>query len=1302
MGQRFPERGLYNVSAAWRLPRGISLTALRRAAERLSARHPAWRATFSEREGTPVQTVHEYLLPDFREIHVADTLGADFKGRLDREAARPFDFEQGPLARWVLFFSERYDPVLLLIVHHTIVDGWSISTLLPELGELYRIETDGLAADPPLPARSHAQFIQEQSDWLESAVGARQKAYWKERLSGNIPLLDLPTDHPRRADPSFDSDCILFPIPPDLREKARKLARDAGVRPLAVWLSVWFVLLHRLSGQEILVSKIPVAGRETAYNGVLGFFINILPIHIHYAGQETFQAFLRQIADTLESALAHRDWPFQRMTQDVDRDTLSALSQNTFSWQNYNNLGERDTPLVTAFEDVGDIWHVGGMEWELVRLPQQRDETDIQIQLINLPGNQYGALQYSSDLFDRSTIERWIGHFLQLLRGIVANPETPMAELSLLTEMERNRILLEWNDTATSYPQDKCVHELFQEQAANTPDAVAVIFEKEEIGYGELNARANRLAHRLRALGVGQEVLVGLFVERSVSMIVGLLAILKAGGAYAPLDPEYPADRLAFMAEDAGLAVLLCHAATRDRAPECARILDMDAEAAAIAEGSPDNPGRVVEPDNLAYVIYTSGSTGRPKGVCIEHGNVSNFLHGMGRKPGFSNGDILLAVTTLSFDISVLEIFLPLVFGGRLVVASRSDAQDGRALARLIDKYHVTFLQAAPATWRLLEVEGWKHCSFLTALCGGEALPDDLANALSLNVSILWNMYGPTETTVWSLTKRIHPGESISIGRPIPNTRIYILDPKQQPLPIGIPGELHIGGAGVARGYLDRPDLTAERFISDPFSNDPDARLYRTEDLCRWLPDGNIAYLGRMDTQVKIRGFRIECGEVENALLADDSVREAVVDARGEGGNKRLVAWIVAADGYAALQVGLRAYLRAMLREHLPDWMLPSVFLFMDALPLAPSGKIDRRALPDPDSNEFRTRSKYTPARNATQETLCAIFADALGAKQISIHDDFFQLGGHSLLATRVVSRIRERLRIELPLRALFQHATPAGLAATIEADEKWQPSILLPLKTGGAKPPLFCIHPVGGGAFCYRELADRLPEEIPVYGIQAVGFEGNEAPLTDINAMAARYVREITALWPGPYNLYGWSFGGVVAFEMARLLQAAGREVTLLALADTGHPSRFRGKKAEENEIMAHLLAEAGEVESTSCDEIKNMAPAARRTRLQRQMASASPTDAALEHFVHLYRTNSRALATCQLSPWPGDMLFLSAAEPLALGDDLPDNEPIELPWRGLARDIQRHVVPGNHFTLHRQPNVDEIARILAEYPRA
>ena len=1308
MGQRFPKRGLYNVSAAWRLPRGISLAALRRAAERLGARHPTWRATFSEREGVPFQTVHEYLLPDFREVHVADTLGTDFRKLLDAEASRPFDFEQGPLARWVLFFSERYDPVLLLVVHHTIVDGWSISTLLPELGKLYRAESGGPQMEPPLPARSYAQFIQEQSDWLASPAGGRQKAFWKERLSENILPLDLPTDRPRRSDPSFDSDCILFPIPPNLRKKARALAKHAGVRPLAVWLSACFVLLHRLSGQETLVTSIPVAGRKKTYDGVLGFFVNILPIRLHCSGQERFRSFLLQTANTLESALAHRDWPFQLMTQDVSRDTLSALLENTFSWQNYNNLGERDAPLVTRFEDVGDIWHVGGMDWELVRLPQQRDQTDIQIQLINLPDSQYGALQYSSDLFDRSTAERWIGYFMQLLQGIVADPETPIAELSLLTETERHRILVEWNDTASPYPQNKCIHELFQEQAINTPDAVAVIFENEKISYGELNIRANRLAHRLRGMGVGPEALVGLFVERSVEMIVGLLGILKAGGAYVPLDPEYPKDRLAFMSDDARLAVLLCHGATRNRLPKCAaRILDVDAEAAAIAGESSGNLAPLATPNNLAYVIYTSGSTGKPKGVMVEHRGLTNLAWAQTGTFRVTPEDRVLQFASLNFDASLEQIFSTLLGGAGLVLRGR-EIWTVEECWHEVHRNNVTIANLPPVyLHQLLEFclknkTPSSRFPIRQFVAGGEALGAAAAGLCrELGVPLV-NAYGPTEATITATIFHLSHDENIAtvpIGSPIPNTRAYILDHYRRPIPIGVGGELYIGGAGVARGYLNRPDLTAERFIPDPFSDDPDARLYRTGDLCRWLPDGAIEFLGRIDTQVKIRGFRIECGEVENALLSDSSIRQAVVDARGEGMDKRLVAWIVLADGYGALQLGLPAYLRAILREHLPDWMLPSALLFVDALPLTPSGKIDRRALPDPDVDagvdELGARAKYVPARNSTEENLRAIFADVLDAGRVGIHDDFFELGGHSLLATKVIAMARERLRVELPLRALFQYPTPVGLSAAIEADEKWRPTILVPLKIGGAQPPLFCVHPVGGGAFRYRELADCLPRDLPVYGIQAVGFEGNEPPLTDIEAMATRYVQEITTLWQGPYNLYGWSFGGLVAFEMAGLLRAAGREVSLLALADTGHPSRFQGEKEpEEDEIMAHLLAEA---ESIPFREIGNMTLAARRTRLRRQVAARSnPSESQLDHFIDIYRINRRALSTCRLSPWPEDMLFLSAKEPLD-----PDDEPIHLPWRGLARNIHHHVIPGNHFTLHRQPNVDEIARILAEHPR-
>nr|VFK56154.1 MAG: amino acid adenylation domain-containing protein [Candidatus Kentron sp. TUN]VFK62342.1 MAG: amino acid adenylation domain-containing protein [Candidatus Kentron sp. TUN] len=1309
MEQRFPEQGLYNVSAAWRLPWNVSFPALRRAAERLSARHPAWRTTFSEQDGVLFQIVHDYLLPDFREVHVTDTIGKDFETILSVEASRPLSLEQGPLVRWILFFSERYRPILLLVVHHMVVDGWSISALLSDLGKLYGEEMGG-SVDLPVPTRSYAEFIEEQSRWQGSSDGKREKAFWKETLSRNVPLLDLPTDRPRRSKPSFDSDYVMFAIPPVLQEKVRKFAKYAGVRPLAVWLAVWFVLLYRLSGQETLVTKIPIAGRGRAYDGVLGFFVNTLPICVRCSSSDRFRTFLRHTANTLEAALVHRDWPFSLMTRDVNRNTLPALLQNTVSWQNYNNFGAPSL-LVTKFEEVGDIWHVGDMAWELVRLPQQRNETDIQLQLINLPDNQYGALQYASDLFDRSTIERWSGYFIRLLEGIVAEPEMPIAKLPLLTDAERQRILVEWSNTKVSCPANKCIHELFEAQVAKAPDTVAIIFENQKISYGELNARSNRLAHRLRALGVGSEILVGLFVERSMEMIVGLLAILKAGGAYVPLDSDYPTERLAFMAEDANFSMLLCHGATRDRLPKCtARILDIDAEAAVIAEENADNPPRFTAPDNLMYVIYTSGSTGKPKGVMIEHRMVASHVLSMIDLYGLTPEDRILQFASLNFDASVGQVFGTLAVGATLVVRGvkvwtpeeclHNILHHGVTVARMTPSYVQQLLSTAIAHRQALQVSNFRLLNV-----GGEMLPQIIVRywrEIALDNRRLLNTYGPTETTV-SVTAFEVPEDwqenaaSIPIGRPLPGRVLYILDSHLQPVPIGVGGELYIGGAGVGRGYLNYPEFTTDKFIPDPFQSDPKVRLYRSGDSCRWLPDGTIEFLGRIDTQVKIRGFRIECGEVENTLLSEPSVHKAVVDVRGEGVDKRLVAWIVVVDSYRILQPGLRAYLRAHLRTRLPDWMVPSVFMFVDALPLMPSGKIDRRALPAPDASEFESEIKYIAPRDPIEETLCGIFAQVLDVERVGIHDDFFELGGHSLLAIRIVFLIREHLGIDLPLRALFQHPTPAGLADTIPQRRKWISTLLFPLggKENTSIPPLFCVHPVGGGTVCYRKLADYLGEDWPVYGIQAVGFEGNDAPLTDIDTMAGRYVEEITALWPnGPYNLYGWSFGGVVVFRMAQLLQAMGREVALLALADTAHPSHFEGVKAlGEDEIMLRLLAEAGDVKPTSFNEFKKMTPTARQTYLQQRIATNSNLSGfgEMKRFVRIYRANLQALATYRPTSWVGKLVFIAAQEPFSI-----DEAPLDLRWRDLASQVEYHVVSGNHFTMHRQLNVRDIGEIL------
>jgi len=643
-----------------------------------------------------------------------------------------------------------------------------------------------------------------------------------------------------------------------------------------------------------------------------------------------------------------------------------------------------------------------------------------------------GFIEYDTDLFDSDTIDRMVGHFQTLLEGIAANPNQRISNLPILTEAERRRLLVEWNATKRDYPSGKCIHELFEAEVKRTPHTIAIVFEDQQLTYRELNGRANQLAHRLQALGVGPGTLVGICIERSLQMVVGLLAVLKAGGAYVPLDPSYPKERLAFMLDDT-VAVLLTQHGLLDLLPDHkARVVCLDTDWELIERESRRKPVSDVTSDNLAYVIFTSGSTGKPKGVEISHRAVVNFLHSMREEPGLTEQDTLFSVTTLSFDIAALEIFLPITVGARVVIISGETASDGSLLAGKLAQCGATAMQATPATWRLLLEAGWQGSKQLTMLCGGEALPRELAAPLMVKGSSLWNLYGPTETTIWSTLCRVDSKERrISIGHPIANTQIYILDSHLQPVPIGVPGDLYIGGDGLARGYLNRPDLTKERFIPNPFSDEPGARLYKTGDLARYLPDGNIEFLGRIDGQVKIRGFRIELGEIENVLGQAPGVREAVVLAREDTpGEKRLVAYMVP-DRKLSLPTG---ELRTFLKEKLPEYMVPSAFVVLERLPLTPNGKVDRKALPAPDTSRPDFSGAFVAPRNSVEEVLAGIWTDVLKLECVNVHDNFFDLGGHSLLAIRVISRVRQAFRIEIPLRALFENPTVAGLAESLEA----------------------------------------------------------------------------------------------------------------------------------------------------------------------------------------------------------------------------------------------------------------------------
>ncbi|MBI3761432.1 MAG: amino acid adenylation domain-containing protein, partial [Chloroflexi bacterium] len=805
---------------------------------------------------------------------------------------------------------------------------------------------------------------------------------------------------------------------------------------------------HRYTGQDDILLGSPLAGRSRAeLSRIVGYFINPVVLRSDLGGNPAFKEFLGRVRGTVLGALEHEDFPFPLLVERLQprRDaSRSPLFQVAFIW---DKLPQPEEPGEAAARQDGRM-----LDLEPIAVGQRGAPFDLTLTVAEGSGSLTASFQYNTDLFDAERIVRMSGHLRTLLEGVAADPEQRLSELPLLTDAERHQMLAEWNDTRSDYPADARLHDLFEAQVQRTPEAIAVVFEGDSLTYRELNRRANQLANYLRTLSVEPEDRVGLCVERSLEMAVGLLGILKAGAAYVPMDPAFPKVRLNLMWEDCGASVLLTHGQALDNLPRhAAHVVSLDGDSEAIARESADNPAGNVTPDNLAYVIYTSGSTGKPKGVQITHRAVVNLLHAMRAQPGLSERDVLLAVTSLSFDIAALEIFLPLTVGARLVVASRQVTSDGVRLMEMLAQCGATVMQATPATWRLLLEAGWQGDRQLKILCGGEALPRDLANQLLERGAALWNLYGPTETTIWSTVHPVAAGSwPVPIGRPIANTHLYLLDANLNPVPVGVPGELHIGGLGLARGYLNLPDLTAERFISNPFLKDEDGekaatfrlppsafRLYKTGDVALYLPDGNIEFLGRVDHQVKVRGFRIELEEIETRLRGHPAVREAVVVARdveGAPGDKRLVAYLVPDRDYVQSRSSASdsnpspSELRRFLTETLPDYMTPAHFVILDAMPLTPNGKVDRLALPAPDRARPALDAAFVAPRTPVEKLLAEIWSQVLGVETVGAHDNFFELGGASIQVLQIVAQAGEAGLTFKP-ESFFVHQTIAELA---------------------------------------------------------------------------------------------------------------------------------------------------------------------------------------------------------------------------------------------------------------------------------
>ena len=1118
--QMAPGSPVYNINAAIRLTGPMDVAVLERSLDEIVRRHAVFRTAFLLVDGEPVQAVSSFLkLPvdvvDLQHLpeHERQAEATYLAGK---EAQRPFDLARAPLLRVGLIRLAPDDHVLLVTMHHMVADGWSLEILYRELSRIYttfcRNERSPL---DELPFQ-YVDFACWQHQWLQEAALDRHLSYWKEQLKGAPAVLELPTDRPRPAMERFGGGTQRRLLSKSLMTPLEALSREKGATPFMTLLAAFAILLYRYTGQDDLVMGALVANRNRVeLEPLIGYFASPLPLRVQLSGNPTMSELLDRVRATALGGYEHQELPFEKLVEELapERDlSRNPLFQVAFSLQksaaaSLNLPGVAASPLV---------------------IERGTSKFDLTLHLIETDDGARAAVEYNTDLFDAATIERMLGHYHMLLQGIIANPHRRISEFPILTDREEQQIIYRWNDSARDYSEDPCIHQLIEAQVEKSPDAIAVVFEKTQLTYRELNRRANQLARYLRRMGVGAEDAAAVCVERSVTMMVAVLAVLKAGAAYVPLDPAYPRERLSFMLEDSRALVLLTQGNSIS-GTEHANVVCLDRQEQTIVTESEDDLSSAVSADNPAYVIYTSGSTGKPKGVQVTHRGLRNVFGSMCERPGMSDRDVFLAVSSLSFDIAALELIFPLTAGARVVIASREATTDGDQLKEVLSQSGATIMQATPATWRLLLDAGWSGDSDLRVQCGGEALSRELARELLGRSSSLWNLYGPTETTIYSTAGRVLPEDDpISIGRPIANTQIHLLDSRLAPVPVGIPGELYIGGDGLARGYVNQPDLTADKFIPNPFSCKGGARLYRTGDLARYLSDGRIDWLGRSDHQVKIRGFRIELGEVEAALAQHPEVRGAIVTAFQRGEDKRLVAYVIPANEKNSSTESLRGFLKARL----PDYMVPAMFSFLETFPLTSNGKIDRKALPPPDQRRSDPNGTFVAPCTVTEKLLAKIWAEVLQLDRVGVHDNFFELGGHSLSAMRLISKISSALNRSLGLKLLFMHPSIAELAVVLDEIRSDEPSSDVPKPCGRAARPRQ-LPPV---EFERRPLLSLIASgKMPSVDSAALGYLSEEtlarAGLTSETALLDWYGNMPTVSW-----ILETSLGRIAVITLPRL----------------------------------------------------------------------------------------------------------------------------------------------------------------------
>lgn len=1149
----------FKMPIRWCLKGQINPQLLERAFNEVIRRNEILRTTLTEVDGQPMQKVALSLkirvpLVDLQSM-AAQERAAELERIADGVGGDQFNMSALPLIHAALVRLEDQDYVLCVTVHPIICDGLAVGLVAQEVFQIYDAFVKGLPSPLPEPEMQYGDYAIWQKEYVHSEAVKEQASYWLSQLKDAKPFEVMP-DHPRPALQTTNGAFASLQLPTSLTDLVQGVSKKHGNTFFITVFAAFLTLLYRYTGQEDISVGTEVSGRtETEHERIIGLFLNTLVLRADLSGNPTFPELLERVQDVVMQAIANQDVPFQRIVEivnpprDPSRKPLFQinfmLQRSTVSNQDYDTFSLIDIPS----KPLGALF-------------------DLNWLMVERANGWRVAIQYNTDLFEADTISRMLVQFLELLEEIAADPAQRLSEFAVLTDPERS-LLDAWNDTAKSFEACSTIHDLFDLQVARTPGAAAVRFGRDRWTYAELNKRANQLAHYLGRLGVKPGMRVGLCVERSLEMMAGLLGILKAGAAYVPLDPAFPPARLLDILNDSQSSVLVTQEKLRPVFQNMrGRVVALDSDWAKISLESGDTPKLDSADDRLAYVIYTSGSTGKPKGVEVPHRAVVNLLSAMKEQLGIGSDDVLVAVTTLSFDISAFELFLPLIAGAQVIVASRQETVDGMQLLALLQRSNATVMQATPATWRMLVDSGWKERGRLKMLCGGDVLPRKLADELLATGGELWNMYGPTETTIWSSALRVqHDSGPVPIGPPIANTRFYVMDQNQQLVPLCAPGELYIGGAGVALGYSNQSELTKDRFFSDPFSPGSKARLYRTGDIVRWRESGQIEFLGRTDNQVKIRGFRVETGEIESILTANADIREAAVTCfEDRSGSKSLVAYLVAQPGSRKPSP---EELRGYLQKTLPEYMQPSAFVWLGSLPRTANGKIDRKALPAPNNTED-SGAKHIPPANETERRMAEIWQQVLGVPNVSTHANFFDLGGHSLLAAQLLSKVEAAFHRRIPLAVLFQSATVQQLSAVLlgEISAAVTPGVL-PIQPKGTKSPFFCIN----GWSEMRSLAVELGLDRPFLAVNIPDGKELNAPYR-VEEIAALQIKIIQKIQPeGPYFLGGWCRAGVIAYEIAQQLRAQGEEIGLIVLFEAWSPTHLtRYPKAKARQARRSL----------------------------------------------------------------------------------------------------------------------------------